>query len=798
MARNVVISTLPLRAAGSYTAGRIVVVPIPELEADQPPAISLADLPNSPLPSKEAFTLALQKTTRELDQHTNHKALGESLTELLTRTPADRQQMCAASTPLTRLWSTFQSHLSTPEIPLEQPTLPLMVTGFHSLSDTQVKALDGVARDGSVILLPPRQLASVEQLIVAFEKLGWAVEHEAPLTTPDVGERLAKRFITPQETDELSVPVHVAPDIHQECQKALTTLMTLPGEVLIIVPDIALYAPELDAVADDLGIQLNIPIERSLGTTRLGAWLTEMFKVLGGYWHKTGLRRVLGHPLARDVTPALLQAVDRQQSRKKEAWLELGLPEWLRAWPEEATFDEFVELTQDVLNELNPEQLTSDELRAGQRLMDELDALAEQTGVISLEEFTTQVSRCLTVMLPPQPGSGWPVRTPEAVTRRYDHVAILGLAEGLLPATPPDPPMLDFYDRHRLAQVGVHCNTALNAVQARDAAFWTAIGAARQTLHLSWPGRLGKRQQQPSPYLDRLGATSTNVKSGEVFTVLGPVQNQELTRTLAGMIGQPIPLQDHIFSATQLTRFSQCRYRWYAQHWLGLEQWEESGTYLLPQERGRFNHRVLELVGRSAKGQAQPREAMLDHFPKAFQQAETEQKLSRRITWPQQRPELFRRLEQAVRSPEFIQDDAIILDVEKAFDVTWNGLHVTGKIDRIDKKGNELFITDYKSGASVQSGSATTRDIQLHLYLDVANTLYPEHHVVSAQYLSLSSTERRVISQERYHPGALTELIHQLQDAAAAGHFPVSPGAHCTFCSLVPLCRHAAGSGDEE
>ncbi|MEF2277014.1 PD-(D/E)XK nuclease family protein [Deinococcus sp. YIM 134068] len=568
---------------------------------------------------------------------------------------------------------------------------------------------------------------------------------------------------------------------------------------MLIVPDLALYAPELEAVAFDLGVTLDLPLERSIADTRLGAWLAELFRVLGGDWRGPGVRRVLGHPLARDVTPALVQAASRTRARSREAWLELGLPGWLRAWPEEATYEQYAELLFNILESLDPQRLAQDDSRAGQQLMNEVDELTAQTQVVSLRDFAVQVLRLLQDSLPPQPAQGWPVRTPETAAGRFDHVVILGLSEGLLPAPPANPPMLDFYDRQQLQQEGVRCLTALDAVNARDLAFWNALGTARQSLRLSWPQRLGKRQQQPGVYLVRLGHAlpELNQAGQEEPDGAASVSPPDSPTTETGKIGQSLLLETYTFSATQLTRFSQCPYRWYAQHALGLNEREENSAHLLPQERGRFNHRVLELVGRAAKNQPQPRDAMLSSFPIAFEQAEAEQGLTRRSAWPQQRPELRRRLQRALSSPDFIRDGATVVGVERAFDVQWNGLRVTGKIDRIDCLDGELFITDYKSGSSPQGGSRSARDVQMNLYLDVIATLHPDMRVAAGQYLSLGNTERRVLGRVQHQPGVLDELVGELREAAGAGFFPARPGSYCAACPLPPLCRQSARSGED-
>lgn len=797
MARIVINSTLPLRAAATYAAGRHLVTPATEsVLASGTALITWSQLPESAFPSDEAFNQALRRAVRHLDLQIDPGALRPILLELLSLPPVDRDRMCAESHSLAALWTTFAAELPVPKPACTPLELPLLAVGYLALGDLDLSTLNSAALDDSVIILPPRDIQAVQSTVNALKSLGWTVWDELPPTDPDVGERLATDFVMGLCTDRTGLTVEAASDIHQECKAALNALHALPGTQMLIVPDLTIYGPALEAVAFDLDVALDLPLERTLASTRLGAWLAELFNVLGGDWRAPAVRRVLGHPLASDVTPALLQATSRARAAQQAAWLALGLPGWLRAWPQEATYEQFADLTVDVLNSIDPQRLTHDDHRAGQQLMDEVDNLVTQTHAVSLCTFAEQIRQLLQDALPPQAGNGLPVRTPATAVGRFDHVAILGLSEGLLPAPPIHPPMLDFYDRWRLHEEGVQCRTALDAVQERDLAFWHALSTAQQSLRLSWPQRLGKRQQQPSVYLSRLNLTGPDLTSVPQIHAAS-TGLPHLDATEPGRIGTSFPLDQHTFSATQLTRFSQCPYRWYAQHALGLNSPEESRAHLLPQERGRFNHRVLELVGRPAKHQPQPREVMLSHFPDAFDQAETEQGFTRRPTWSQQRPELRRRLQRTLSAPEFIQDGATVLDVERAFDLHWNGLRITGKIDRVDRVGDELLITDYKSGSSPQAGPRRSREVQMNVYLDVAAALYPDLRVSAGQYLSLGNTERRVLGRVERVDAALDELISELREAAETGYFPVRPGAYCETCPLPALCRHSEVPGGD-
>ncbi|ULH14020.1 PD-(D/E)XK nuclease family protein (plasmid) [Deinococcus sp. KNUC1210] len=826
MARTVIFSTLPLRTALQYLPGRQVVSPAPETVSTLGvTSISLAQLPGSAIPADADIDRALRRATRQLGLQGDRQLLRHTVLEVLLLSNADRAQMLAASRALAAFWQAFIEQLST--VPAGTPpvvTQPLLLVGFTSLSLGAMKLIDRVAADDSLLILPPPEISSLtpeEDAGRVLELLGWTVSLEDMEAQPDLGERLATRFF--RGTPELGtgMEVRAAADRYYECLQALTSLQNVAGSALLVVPDLAQYAPTLGAAAWELGMELDLPLEQPLNATRAGAWLFELFKVLAGDWSYPQLQRVLSHPLARDVSPALRQAAARARPAHQAAWMAVGLPSWLRQWPERGDVQQFADLVFEVLNGLDTNLLTADDQRTGQYLLDDLDDLTANDE-LSLSDFADQCLQRLREPLLPEPRPGLPVRTPARVTGRFDHVAILGLSEGHLPAPPPNPPLLDFYDRRQLQQSGVSCCTALEYVRMRDQGFWSTLAAARQSLFLSYPLRIGKDLQLPSPYFARLGLTppgeaapwESPSDSGDNEREVRMLRSQQAAAARAeghdhvfnGETGQSYDLTQHTFSATQFTHFSQCPYRWYAEDILGLKEPEDSGTELRPKERGSFYHSVLELVGRAVLGRPQTREDLLHHLPAAFDQAAQQLGLTRRVAWDRQRAEHYRRLQQTLEAPEFILEGFTITDVERAFDLTWRDLRLTGKIDRIDRDEHaHLLLTDYKSSARKPSGSrdpqsGVEHDIQLSLYLDVIAGLYPDLDVREGRYLSTTSASKRILGKVTLQPTALDGLRTRLNDAAVRGTFrprPETPGQGCAGCALPLLCRLPANtSGD--
>lgn len=809
MARILLLSDSPLTVAARYTYGRRVVTRTRDdahtLGVEHQP---LTDLPGA-LPSESALRTVLHRDPRI------RSALYRTATELWGLEQPARQNMLNLSPDLQTFWANIQDYLLPQVGELDVPEA-LLIAGFSTLQPYEASVINRSAADHSVLILTQDFVHSCptgQAVAAQLRAQGWTIEVDPGPTTPDVGERTASRFMEASGPEVTDLNWIEASDIQEECRHALTDLhaAVVAGKtVMLVVPDFNQYAPTIQALAWEMDLELDLPLERPMSAIRFGAWLSALFEILQGDWSFTKVQTILDHSFATEYPSALRQAADRLRPGTRTGWQAAGLPEWMSQWPPSASADIYATLTYNLLTEVEQAHLSAEDQHVGQLLIDALDRWpADQ--IMDLREFASNALQLLEGPLPAQDQEGVPVRTPALAGGRYDHVWILGLNEGILPAALSEPPLVDYFNRRELHHAGVPCRTALDDVRIRDADFCRSLAAARESLTLSSCLRQGKHQLLRSPYLTRLGMHSPNRETPSLqpapFASPSPKAAQAAvaaearrTQTIGayhGATGQPFDLTSHPFSATQFTRFGQCPYRWYAQHVLGLHDQEPSAAELLPHERGKYYHRVLELVGRAAISTKDPRSHMLAHLPAALEQAAKDQGLTRRTGWSRQQPEHARRIRRALEGPEFIVAGHTVTEVERAFDVQWRNLRLTGMMDRIDQgPDGELVLTDYKTSSQrpklYTDQAGNTADIQLSLYLDIAAGLYPELHTPSGRYLSLTRPERRVLGQVQHNPEALSGLLTRLTEAAASGEFPAHPGRdgeHCAGCPYPPLCR---------
>jgi RecB family exonuclease len=137
--------------------------------------------------------------------------------------------------------------------------------------------------------------------------------------------------------------------------------------------------------------------------------------------------------------------------------------------------------------------------------------------------------------------------------------------------------------------------------------------------------------------------------------------------------------------------------------------------------------------------------------------------------------------------------------VERTVALRTDRLAVSGRIDRLDRRGDELVVVDYKTGRHVLSTDDARGSLALALYAIAATrtmrracTKVELHHLPSGEVIVWEHTETTL---DR-HLGRAHEIAAEsvrAQEAAAAGGdldaaFPPRPGSLCSWCDFVQHC----------
>ncbi|HVE62216.1 MAG TPA: PD-(D/E)XK nuclease family protein [Mycobacteriales bacterium] len=129
--------------------------------------------------------------------------------------------------------------------------------------------------------------------------------------------------------------------------------------------------------------------------------------------------------------------------------------------------------------------------------------------------------------------------------------------------------------------------------------------------------------------------------------------------------------------------------------------------------------------------------------------------------------------------------------VERRVAARHGTLALEGRVDRIDRRGDELVVVDYKTGRAALSPDDARGSLALAVYaVAAAATLRSPcrtvelHHVTTGEVHSFTHTES---SLDR-HLGRAERLAEEIRLASTAQDFPARPGDGCRWCDFVRSC----------
>lgn len=733
--------------------------------------------------------------------------------------------------------------------------LELTITGYAFLRTDEVAFVDAICADGSQLTLPYLDvpLFSANARAKAWlEAQGWQVARDTDVTNV-VGQVAARRYALSQvsrDVDDIADGLAaqmtgvVYADVESEVRGVLTEVKRLlhtgvqPEAIALVVNQDDRYGSLVKAVASEYEIPVRTFYQVPAYVSRLGRWLERLIEVVRTDGDIEITRRLLAHPFT-DVSADIWQTLQQTPPQSLSAWQAIEPKFDVLQMPTSAPFAAYRQHFARIKQAFLPATLVEDDASARVLFRDiegSLTYLVDEEGdaVWSLERFLTTLSDMLRLFSAPSESDkeGVPLHTPPAVLgAAYDHVFVLGAAEGMLPPAISEDSRLDFLTRKQLQQQGHAITTAADAARRVRMLVYAALACARASLQISYPQQAFGQSMLPSEVFARLGLEPVSVpkqpaskaearairlqtadtfdddvlvRARHAFTVETHRESASPHDTYDGVTGVPIDINQRTLSASQLVAFGQCSYRWFAQRVLRLEEPTEPDAELTPTLRGSLYHKVLELALAPLVGQhlsaAEQRDIAVKQLDEAFAKAEKQLDVMRLPNWQKQRQEHIDHLKAILQRDSFFQDGRVIWGLEQRFKTTWHDLMVVGVIDRVDlaKDGAEdgLHFIDYKTSASKPKGAKDKNgklnvDVQLPLYLQAAAPeLYPDETVANAQYYSL--TKGATIANADVNDDELLRLSEQVKTCLAEGHFPVDPDPQegaCTYCPYDSLCR---------
>ncbi len=755
-----------------------------------------------------------------------------------TRQRLDRLMLVAAADAIARA------------VECEPPRVPLCVFGFPRLNHMDLVMIDVMAGDGSRIYLPFSEgMKLFEEADIAARYLserGWSVQYPEDLPR-NVGQVAADRFLRVPHT-HCSVQARSYPTMAAEVRGVLHEIKAgiaegrfKASEAVIVTRSEQTYGPMVTEVAHEYGIPIRMQYAATVADSRFGQWLNSLLEVcLAGEYPFEATARLVHHPLSARLKGENWSEERWQEARSLHArgqheWQTLGIDTEVMLNQESATRYEWYTHIRDFLHKLEAGKLAGERAQDADAYSQLMDILAELSlpteEVVERKVYFAQIRDAMraTSVLAFPGRVGVDFHTPLSLFgATVPHIFVLGSAEGMLPQSVRDDSYLDYHERARLAELGaIELESAALTVRRENLSFYSLLLSAEKSLTFTYPRLMGTNAVLPSPFLDRLGAmveergdteevvaseseylaamlcdsaTESDKYAQRARHAWATVLHREAGGSLdshTGHIGVPFAWESHTFSAQQITCFGQCPYRWFGAYLLRIGEPEEADDDLAPATKGKLFHEVLSRSIRATRNAPDVRRAILARLESEFDAvARDDTWATRAAGWRSRRPELLAQLQRAVEGADFLMEGARPDRTELDFNATWHGLRVRGRIDRIDRIGDNRYIVDYKTSSAKPSGvkdesGKLKLDVQLPLYMAVTGA-------AGGYYYSLTNAKNLI---EYALPGSRSGMFDEapLQRLAAGltvslteGRYAVEPddGMHaCTYCEMDLVCR---------
>lgn len=723
---------------------------------------------------------------------------------------------------------------------------PLFIYGHHRARKEEIVFINAVAGIGSTFHLPCHDdgiFTGNRQWAERLLGFGWQTTDTtttSPLTT---GQTLATNFTSSTKTATACDAI-AYPNIESEVRGTLSLIKKLivdgidPYEIAIVCRDQDSYAPLIHAVAVEYGMPVRIQHSVELNGTVLGGFVRLMLDAVAQDFGYESAARFLMHPFGPGMPEGVWTAARQTRTSGREAWSAFGIDLASFDWPETQTLTAWTNCTMQALDVFEARKRAANrtrEILAYDKFTESLSAVEKIEGSrdLKFEEFAAIVREVLAdESVPFAPGAaGVALFEPNTILgAEFDHLFVIGMAEGVFPAPARENPVIDFFERKLLGQYGIEFEEAAEVARWEALSFYLTLLTGRRSVSFSYPSSLDNGELLPNSFFDRLDIKPTKApvdnemvsSTEELRTVLLRTEESsdrdlvlnaarcqfavELNRENSpdydeydGLIGIPFDSAERRWSASQLTTIGQCGFRWFAQRVIKLKPVDEIDPGMDYTKRGTFYHKVLEIAVSKAMAEDDIRAATLRHLDAAFAEAEKcpDAAVPTLMNWDLQRAEHIAALKKSVESAEFIEDGARVIGLEQKFEETWNGFRFSGSIDRVDETRDGMIAIDYKTssappkGAKDESGKLTV-DVQIPLYSNIAlRKLYPAGTLGRSVYYSL--VNGKVLRAEKEDDfEKLEALLSRIRESLATGNFAVDPDAEkyaCKYCNFDQVCR---------
>jgi DNA helicase-2/ATP-dependent DNA helicase PcrA len=286
-----------------------------------------------------------------------------------------------------------------------------------------------------------------------------------------------------------------------------------------------------------------------------------------------------------------------------------------------------------------------------------------------------------------------------------------------------------------------------------------------------------KVENYPKAIENVLLIAKCNDKDRDINEIIAQIKEPDYSSLEQVCEEKPITISDsHLFSVSQFISYKKCprlyQYRY-------LMKIPEKPRYYF--DFGASVHNIVEQLTKQLKeGKQINQDIAYDLLQKYWDPKGYKSKIDEKRDYKEAKAILKVFLDEQANSK------SEIVDIERWFKTSIGDVQVNGRIDRIDKDGEDFTVIDYKTSKKASSLNELKKDMQLLVYTIAVNELYGSKPVVGDWFLR--SNEKVFFKPEDQAIEALkTELI-DIAGKIKAGQFEPKESWECNHCDYSCLC----------
>ncbi len=319
--------------------------------------------------------------------------------------------------------------------------------------------------------------------------------------------------------------------------------------------------------------------------------------------------------------------------------------------------------------------------------------------------------------------------------------------------------------------------------------FYVAITRARDRVYFTYADLYsgGKRQKKISPFvLEALDKEMVAKLVGQTEAHKQQLSIFDLAKPPAQVIGSIKPEDYGVarFSYSQIETYDRCPKQYQYRYLLRVPEPESSALSF-----GSSVHQALEQFYKAVINKQQPELTdLINYYQNSFIPLGYFNRQMQERTFEHGKKLLTHYFQQ------FYDSKATTVAVEQPFVLKLkennHEYEIAGKIDRIDRQGDQYEIIDYKTGKKPQA-SALKKSLQLGIYALAAT----DKSLLNLPIDKITLTYYYLEKTERFQQKAQEKNLEQTKKGVFAslaklsnGNYQPSPGYHCDWCPFKIIC----------